>query len=578
MWILGLSCFRDDATVALLKDGAVVGISEEERFLRVKHAVELPPGRFISSLGETAPLEGLELRYFPEQSISYVLREAGIEERDIDVIAYDFDYDRRIRHWDRFLPVSELQSRRQNEEFIATLRYWQHVLKQFANRCGARLEYVPHHLAHAAGTVFGSGFPETAFLVMDALGELESTTLGYFDGNFRVSKHINLPHSLGIVYAAVTSFLGFRPFSDEQKTMGLASYGDPRVFETAFRQILRPTKDGFVTDRDAVWGSDVIEVDRPPALAQWLNVPSGPAPAEVCQPPYTHVAAALQQALEAVVNHLVDQLMAGTRSRRLCLAGGVALNCMANGTLLRRGDIDELYIQPQAGDSGTALGAAYYTYFSMSASHPEPLPHAYWGPGFTSSEVRTLLDRLKLPYQQTDEPWAVAAEMLADNKVVGWFQGRSECGPRALGNRSILTHPGDATARDRINMIVKDRELWRPFAASVLDERRSRYLAIDVSSPFMLLTIPLTELGRKDLVAAAHVDGTTRPQTVSAATNPRFHRLIDAFERRTGIGAVLNTSLNVKGEPIVNEPLHAIADFYTTGMDALVIEDFVLAK
>jgi carbamoyltransferase len=578
VWILGLSCFRDDATAALLKDGVVVGISEEERFLRVKHAVERPSGLFVSSLGESASLDGFELRYFPEQSINYLLREAGIELTDIDVVAYDFDFDRRIRHWDRFVPVSELSSVHQNEQSVAVLRYWQRLLADFAERCGARLEYVPHHLAHASGTVFGSGYRETSFLIMDALGELESSTLGYFDGDFHFTRQIALPHSLGIVYAAVTSFLGFRPFSDEQKTMGLSAYGDPTVFAADFRKILRPDADGFTTDPDAVWGSDVIEVDRPPRLAGILGVPANPSAAEVCRPPYTHIAAALQQALELVVNHLADQALATTRSRRLCLAGGVALNCAANGTLLTRGDIDEMYIQPQAGDSGTALGAAYYAHFRATGSRPEPLPHAYWGPGYSGSEVRALLDRLKLPYRQTDQPWDAAAELLADGDVVGWFQGRSECGPRALGNRSILADPRDAANRDRINMVVKDREWWRPFAASILDEQRSRYLASDAPSPFMLLTIPLTGLGRRDLAAAAHVDGTTRPQTVSAAANPRYHRLIRAFQDRTGVGAVLNTSLNVKSEPLANDPMHAIANLYTTAMDALVIENFVLVK
>lgn len=578
MWILGLSCFRDDATAALLKDGAVVGISEEERYLRIKHAVERPPGLFVSSLRETVTFDGFELRYFPEQSINFLLREAGITLTDIDIVAYDFDFDRRIRHWDQFVPVSALSSDRQNDQSVAVLRYWQLLLADFARRCGARLEYVPHHLAHASGTVFGSGYRQSAFLVIDALGELESTTLGYFDGDFRVVRQVALPHSLGIAYAAVTSFLGFRPFSDEQKTMGLAAYGDPEVFAADFERIVRPADDGFATDPDAVWGSDVFEVDRPPALARVLGVPASPSAAEVCRAPYTHIAAAMQRSLECVVNHLTDQLLSATGSRRLCLAGGVALNCAANGTLLLRDDIDELYIQPQAGDSGTALGAAYYAHFRATGSRPEPLPHAYWGPSFAGSDVQALLDRLQLTYWQTDEPWAAAAELLADGKVVGWFQGRAECGPRALGNRSILAHPGDAANRDRINRVVKDREWWRPFAASILDEQRSRYLAIDEASPFMLLTMPLTALGQRDLAAAAHADGTTRPQTVRAAVNPRYHRLIRSFQNLTGIGAVLNTSLNVKSEPIANDPVHAIADLYTTAMDALVIEDFVLVK
>lgn len=580
MWILGLSCFRDDATAALLHDGAVIGIAEEERALRVKHAVQEVPGLFVTSLGETGPLVDFEVRYFPQRSIDFLLAEAGIELQDIDVVAYDFDFDHRIANWSAFRPVSELSSEQQNEQLIGTLRYWQRLLREFADRCGARLQYVRHHLAHAAGTVFASGYDEAAYLVLDGLGELESTTLGHFDGNFRVLRQVPLPHSLGIVYAAVTRFLGFRPFSDEQKTMGLAAYGDPTVLRDAFATIVRPCAGGgFETDADTVWTNDVkMDVDRPPALAQVLGVPPRPDYLDACRPPYTHVAAGVQDALERVLHHLVDELTARTGSRTLCMAGGVALNCAANGTLLPRGDLDRLFVQPQAGDSGTALGAAYYAHFSRTGSRPEPLAHAYWGRGSTSAEVGALLERLKLPHERVAEPWAVAADLVAGGELVGWFQGRAECGPRALGNRSILAHPSDPATRERINGVVKDREQWRPFAASILDERRSRYLGIDVESPYMLLTVPLSGLGRRQLAAAAHVDGSTRPQTVTAAANPRYHRLLSAFEDRTGIGAVLNTSLNVKGEPIVDGPLDAIRMLHSTALDALVIEDFVLRK
>lgn len=579
MWVLGLSCFRDDATAALLHDGAVVGICEEERFLRVKHSVAEPLGPFVSSLNETQEMTDFELRYFPQRSIDYLLAEAGIEYRDIDVVAYDFDFDRRIEHWDRFLPVSAAATAAENERLISVLRYWQRLLRTFADNCAARLQYVPHHLAHAAGTVFGSGYERTAFLVLDALGELESTSLGVFDGDFRLLHQVPLPHSLGIVYAAVTRYLGFRPFSDEQKTMGLAAYGDPAVFDAVFQRILRPTADGFEVDPATVWTSDVkMDVNWPPALADAFGAPARPPATSVCLAPYTHIAAALQHTLERVVHHLAERALAESGSSRLCLAGGVALNCVANGGLLSRMDIDELYIQPQAGDSGTALGAAYYAYFRLTGSRPEPLTHAYWGPGYSDAQVREVLDRLKLPYRRTAEPWDAAAGLLARGQIVGWFQGRSECGPRALGNRSILAHPGSAATRDRINAIVKDREWWRPFAASVLDEDRGRYLALDRESPFMLLTVAMTERGRGELPAAAHVDGSTRPQTVSAAVNPRFHRLIRAFRDRTGTGAVLNTSLNVKSEPIANHPLHAITNLYTTALDALVIGDCVLAK
>jgi carbamoyltransferase len=579
VWILGLSCYRDDATAALLHDGSLVGIAEEERFLRVKHSVEHPRGPFVTSLGEAEPLTELELRYFPERSVEYLLGEAGIEHHDVDVVAYDFDLDRRVRHWDAYRPYSDLLSPAEREQEIATWRYWQRLLREFAARCRARLVFVPHHLAHASGAVFGSGHAEAAYLVPDGLGELESTTLGRFDGELRTLCQVPLPHSLGILYAAVTSFLGFRPFSDEQKTMGLAAYGDPSVLRDAFRRILRPTPAGFEVDPAVVWTTDAnMGVTRPSRLGDALGVRAREPSEDACQEPHVHVAAALQEALEGVLHHLANRLLADTGERTLCMAGGVALNCVANGALLSRPDVDQLFIQPQAGDSGTALGAAYHAHHTLTGGRPEPIPHAYWGPGFTSGEVREVLDRLKLPYRQVEEPWEAAAELLARDQLVGWFQGRAECGPRALGNRSILAHPAERANRERVNLAVKERENWRPFAASIAAEHRSRYLATDAESPFMLLTIPLTALGRHQLAAAAHVDGTTRPQTVTAGVNPSYHRLIRAFERRTGIAAVLNTSLNVRSEPIANEPIHAIADFYTTGLDALIIEDCVLTK
>jgi carbamoyltransferase len=579
VWILGLSCYRDDATAALLHDGSVVGIAEEERFLRVKHSVEHPRGPFITSLGEAEPLPGFELRYFPERSVEYLLREAGIEHRDIDVVAYDFDLDRRVRDWDAYRPYSELRSPAEREREIATWRYWQRLLREFAGRCEARLLFVPHHVAHACGAVFGSEHREAAYLVPDGLGELETTTLGRFDGELRTLHQVPLPHSLGILYSTVTSFLGFRPFSDEQKTMGLAAYGSPAVHREAFRRIVHPTPAGFEVDPAIVWTRDAnMDVDRPSTLGDALGVRAREPSEDACREPYVHVAAALQEALERVLHHLAARVLAETGMRTLCMAGGVALNCVANGSLLAREDLDQLFVQPQAGDNGTALGAAYHAHHRLTGGRPEPIRHAYWGPGFTSGQVREVLDRLKLPYRRVEEPWEAAAELLAADNLVGWFQGRAECGPRALGNRSILAHPAHRRNRERVNLAVKDRENWRPFAASIAAEHRARYLATDAESPFMLLTIPLTGAGRRDLAAAAHVDGTTRPQTVTAAVNPAYHRLIRAFERRTGIPAVLNTSLNIRSEPVANEPLHAIADFYLTGLDALVIEDCVLTK
>jgi len=578
MYILGLSCFRDDATATLLSDGAIIGIAEEERFVRIKHSVYELNDIFVTSLDEDEYLDDFEVRFFPTRSIEYLLREAGIDFTDIDYIAYDFDFSIRINHYSDFKPISEISSQAEQEKLVASWLYWQRLLEDFALRCDAKLVYVPHHLAHAAGTVFSSGFERTNFLIIDGLGELSGTTLGTFDGSFRVLRSVPLPHSLGLLYAALTRFLGFRPFDGEQKSMGLSVYGQDR-YRPQLEEIVWITPDGFKTNPDFIWTRDIKwRGVKPSSLLQLLGVPPRVPTSDALEGEYPHIACSLQRQLERVVFHLIDLLNQDHPSERLCLAGGVALNCQMNGKIAQRTDITELFIQPQAGDAGTALGAAYYLYFTLTGQRPEPLRHAYWGPGYSNVEVEATLNRLKLPYCRPNDLLGQVAEMLQAGKIVGWFQGRSECGPRALGNRSILANPSIRGMNDLLNLRVKDREPWRPFAASILDEDRAEYLATDLFSPYMLLSLPLTQRGQRELIAASHVNGTTRPQTVTRKANPRLHQLLTEFKRRTGVSALLNTSFNVKNEPIVNSPTEALRDFYLTGMDALVLDDFLLRK
>ncbi len=577
MYILGVSCFRDDATAALLRDGAIVGIAEEERFIRIKHSVHKPNGLFVTSLEESEPLDGFELRFFPINGIEFLLREAGIDLTDIDYIAYDFDFRIRIDRFDEFKPISEIAPPEEHNKLISCWQYWQRLLRDFAQRCQAKLVYVPHHLAHASGTVLSSGFEQTNFMIIDGFGELSATTLGFFDGEFKILHEVPLPHSLGLLYSAITKLLGFRPFSGEQKTMGLAAYGKD-IYRTQLEKMAWITADGFGTNPDYIWTYLDMGSFRPSALPQLLGVPPRDHTISAVDGDYPHIACSLQLQLERIVFHLIDILNSIHPSERLCLAGGVALNCQLNGKIAQRPDVGELFIQPQAGDSGTALGAAYYQHFYLTGQRPEQLRHAYWGPSYSNSEVRATLDRLKLPYRRLDDVTEETAKLLEEGKIVGWFQGRSECGPRALGNRSILANCAIKGIDDAINLYVKNRETWRPFAASILDEDCADYLTVDLSSPYMLLTVPLTDRGQRELVAASHKNGTTRPQTVSRETNPKFHRLLKEFKRRTGVGALLNTSFNVRGEPIVNNPTEAIQDFYLTGLDALVINDFLLSK
>lgn len=579
MWILGLSCFRDDATAALVHDGCIVGIAEEERFLRIKHAVYEPGQPVVSSLDEDHLPDDFELRYFPSRAIAYLLSAAQIELHDLDVIAHDFDYAARIRDFPAFQPLADLLDADEADRLKRSWRHYNDILEDFAREAQARLIHVPHHRAHAAGTVFGSGFDRTRYLVIDGLGELSSVTMGEFDGRaFHDLAHTPLPHSAGLLYAAVTDYLGFRPFSDEQKTMGLAAYGTNR-YDREFRRLLRTTGASLWTDSDYVWTSGIkMGVNRPSPLPALFAAPPRPRGCSALTPPYPDVAASLQSALEAAVFDLLDQLGSAVSESRLCLAGGVALNCSMNGKIALRSDVAEIFVQPQAGDAGTSLGAAYQAHWTLTGSRPEPLMHAYWGPSFENREIAALLERLKLPGRRLSDPAAAAAESLAAGRIVGWFQGRSECGPRALGNRSILAHPGIEGMKDRINLCVKGRETWRPFAASLLGEDRARYLVDALDSPYMLLAVRLTEAGRRELVAAAHKDGTTRPQVVSQRTNARFYEVIKRFKGLTGISGVLNTSLNLAEEPIANTPQDAIHDFYLSGMDDLILGDYLLSK
>lgn len=555
-----------------------MGIAEEERFIRVKHAVAVVDGMFVTSAGEREAPDDFEIRYFPTHSIEFLLAAAGIDYTDIDVVAYDFDHAQRITQFEAYQPMASLLSPDLQAQAQDTWRYWRRLLSRFAERCRAELVYVPHHLAHGSGAVFSTPWPKASFLVLDGLGELASVTGGTFDDGFHVDLRVCLPHSLGLVYAAVTRYLGFRPYSDEQKTMGLAGYGRDR-YRDRLERLLWPTESGFATDPDRVWTRDIkCGLDRPSGLPELFGVAPRAADVVATDGEYPSIACSLQHQLERVANHLADLLLSRRRETRLCLAGGVALNSQMNARLAARGDVAELFIQPQAGDSGTALGAAYHEHHRRTGGRPEPLRHAYWGSGHTAEDVRRCLEGCQARYRRVDDAPALAARLIADGKMVGWFQGRSECGPRALGNRSILAHAAVSGMNDRVNLVVKDREPWRPFAASLLDEDRRRYLAMDVPSPFMLLSLPLTAVGKRDLVAAKHIDDTSRVQTVTADANPRFHRLLTEMKRITGAGAVLNTSFNVRGEPIVDQPLEALRDFSLGGLDALFMHDYLVEK
>ena len=567
MHILGFDCYGHDSAAALLRDGEIVAMAEEERFVRRKHTME-----------------------FPSQAIRYCLDEAGISIHDVDHIAYYWDKGLHVAdqiwHIIRYLPRSlRLVRSRLVQNFLPMLRL-EHTLRGelgLSTRSKVRkIHHIEHHAGHAASAFLLSPFEEAAILSVDAVGEWTSTWLGVGEGNgFRKLDEIDFPHSIGMLYGSVTEYLGFRFASGEGKVMGLASYGDPQVYLPKFRNVLRLEPGGrFSLDMSYFhyhvcgrghWVSDkFVKVFGPPRRR-----------GEPIEKRHEDIAAALQRITEEVGLHMAQHLHAMTGKRHLCIAGGVGLNSVMNGKILRQGPFDEIFIQPAASDAGTALGAALYVHSCLlGLPRPAPLEHAYWGPEFTSEEIAATLARYdgRLTYRRVDDPARVGAEIVARGEILGWFQGRMEFGPRALGNRSILADPRRPDTKDVLNARVKHRESFRPFAPSVLEERVGEYFTPGRPSPYMILVLDVRPEKRAVVPAITHVDGTGRVQTVSRQVNALYWSLIREFEKLTGVGLILNTSFNVMGEPIVCQPEEAVKCFLNTGIDRLKIGDYLVEK
>jgi carbamoyltransferase len=433
------------------------------------------------------------------------------------------------------------------------------------------VHFINHHQAHALSSYLMSGFDEASVLVVDGRGAEEATTLWHAKGNdLRLLETYKYPDSLGVFYAGITYMLGFAPFSDEWKVMGLASYGEPTYDLTP---LIRSGDGRYHVEGWRFFGRK-DEDDR--RLAEVV----GPRRRnEDLGPKHQNLARSAQKACEDAMVELLKRVTSLTSCRKLCLAGGVALNSKANGELLRSGLIDDIYIQPAAGDDGAAIGAAYGVYTRLGLPLPrKPSGHTLLGPSFSNDAIEKVLKVYKLPYIKDRDAPRRAAELLAQDRLVGWFQGRMEFGPRALGNRSILADPRRAENRDRVNDAVKFRENWRPFAPSVLADRAAEYFDDFYPSPYMILTFWANKEKAHEIPAVVHVDGSARVQSVERSTNPRYYDLIEHFGRLTGVPVVLNTSFNLKGDPIVCMPKDAIQTFFTSGLDDLVIGDFVVSK
>jgi carbamoyltransferase len=584
MYTLGINAAFHDSAACLVRDGAVVAAAEEERFNRIKHAKR------------PVPFSAWELPY---HAIDYCLREAGIHLADVDHVAYSYDpqlFPGRPPDGEAItLPQrpSEFKPEESHANPWDALFYAYlvnaplqlkggaplHLRKRLNGAPQPRFEwhYVGHHLAHEASAFLAAPYDRCAVMTLDGRGERATTTFGVWrNGEYKRLKQIDVPHSLGLLYEDVTRYLGFLHSSDEYKVMALASYAQPAYLDQ-FRDIVRVDDQGNYRILD----TRLVERFGP------ARTPGGPM-----EERHYQVAASLQRILEETALELARWLRDATGESRLAMAGGVALNCVMNARIRDSGLFESVWVQPAAGDAGTALGAALWIDAQKRRIEGEVDPekrnlhtrwhmaHANLGPGYADEEIEQLLRWSRLPYRKLDDVAEQTAALLADDRIIGWFQGRMEFGPRALGARSILASPISPEMQGRLNEL-KDREDFRPVAPAVLEERLDDWFESaqpQPSAPFMLFIYDVKPGRAERIPAACHVDGTARVQTVNRASNPRYYDLLRAFERRTGVPVLINTSFNSRGQPIVCSPRDAIEAFYSTPLDALVIGSFLLQK
>ena len=546
-----------DSSACLVRDGRLEVALAEERLSRVKHDCG-----------------------FPLLAIRACLKAAGLRPDDVDFVCFGWPEPRHTYLHDLkcFLagdhPVT----------FPAALNSSRHFLSMWHQRGGgnrfthafgpvkARFRYVDHHLAHAISAYAYSGFDEAAVLVLDGRGAWEATSI-WHGKNGRLEPVLTLPwpNSLGLFYAAFTEYLGFVPNSDEWKVMGLAPYGQPGI---RLGDFIQQNHELYSVNAQTLLG-------HANSFSAGIEPQLGPrrTPETEIDTRHKDVAWAVQDACEEAMLALAELAVKKTGCRNLCLAGGVALNSKANGKILATGRVEQIFVQPAASDDGVALGAALAPYMETGGSLPTTkMRHAYLGVEFSDAEIEKTLQTYKLRYTRLSDSASAAAELLAQGKILGWFQGRMEFGPRALGSRSILADPRDPEMNAKVNNAVKFREWWRPFAPSMLKEVAPEYIESATDSPFMILTAQVRQEKRSVIPSVTHVDGSARPQTVEADVNPLYWRLIREFGMRTGVPVIMNTSFNLRGEPIVRAPTDAIRTFYSSGLDALVLGSFLIEK
>jgi carbamoyltransferase len=545
-----------DSAACIARDGHILFAVAEERLSRLKHDAR-----------------------FPSLSIEACLAAAGVRADQLDFVCFGWPPAiEALKHDLKCMATGSLPLN--YVDLVSTVRRnlnhtrKQNGKKQFLARfpTKAQFRFVEHHLAHAISAYSFSGFDDAAVLVLDGRGAWEASSLWHGrDGRLEHVWTIPWPNSLGLFYAQFTQYLGFQPYSDEWKVMGLAPYGEPGV----------NLRDFIIPDDNPYKVSTRLLLDDKPAPLAGITARLGPqreAESEI-DSKHKNVAFAVQDACEEAMMTLARAAVAKTGSRNICLAGGVALNSKANGKILSSGIVDRIFVQPAAGDDGVCLGAALAPYLDNGGKLPmHKMRHAYLGAENSDEEIEKALTTYKLRATRVADPAAAAAELLANGKILGWVQGRMEFGPRALGARSILADPRDPEMNAKVNNAVKFREWWRPFAPSMLAEVAGEYIESATDSPFMILTAQVKPEKRSVIPSVTHVDGSARPQTVERDVNPLYWRLIREFGNRTGVPVVMNTSFNLRGEPIVSTPTDAVRTFFSSGMDALVIGNFVVEK
>ena len=566
MYSLGISCYYHDSAAAILKDGYVVAAVEEERFSRKKFD------------------DG-----FPRMAIDWCLKEAGITAEQINSVAF---YDKPVLKFERLLDNYIAVAPRGLYSFLNVIPKWIHKrlwikeeIKKHLQGYQGNIIFPEHHMSHAAHTFFTSPFDEAAILTIDGVGEWSTTSFGSAENtSIKLINDIRWPHSIGMFYSAFTYFLGFKVNEGEYKLMGLSAYGKPKYYDLILNEILDVKNDGSLHLNLKYFAFTHDKVMTNQNFSDLFGIPRREEEAKAEQIHYD-IAASAQLVLEEILLKMVNHIHQKTKMKNLCLGGGVALNGVANYRILKEGPFENLHIPPSPGDAGSAVGCAQYLYYChkknkriVKQNSERIKNNVYVGPSFSNNAIKLFLEENNIDYKylEREQLLQTTANLISEQNIVGWYQGKMEWGPRALGNRSILADPRDGRMKDILNEKIKHRESFRPFAPSILEEYVSEYFDIEITSPYMLLVAPVKK--PEKIPAVTHVDGTGRLQTVSKDTNPLYYDLINEFYKITKVPVIVNTSMNVMGEPIVTSPDQAFKMWASTEMDDLVMGNYLVSK